>query len=211
MSIYGPQTGLSEPSETPDKDETFKYIDRVARGIAKELESKAFLLDGTSKPINDITLSDNKILDLADPSKATDAANKSYVDRRFRSMRKFVTVWAATKGPLTDGKFEWGFGAGVKYNRMSGYVMLGPGAIHKIGLSGGALSSDSVVKISVNSAPQDDFFVTKPRGQRSVVKLFTEPLYLNQGDVINLVSVVPDGVVSDAQATVVSMLIELNV
>ena len=44
-----------------------------------------------------------------------------------------------------------------------------------------------------------------------MVKQFASPLYVNQGDVINLMSVVPDTVVSDALATVVSMLIELNV
>lgn len=205
MSIYGPS------GEGTDIDDLQIYIESVATGLATELERKAFLLDGTSKPSRDISMSDKRIVNLADPSKGSDAANKSYVDRRFRSLRRYITIWAATKGPLSDGKYEWGFGTGVKYNRMSGYVMLAPGAIHKMGVSGGSLTSESTIQVSVNSAPHDGYVVNKPVGQRSVVKRFNEPLQLNQGDVINFVSIVPAGVVSDATATVVTMLIELNV
>ena len=208
MSIYGPSDNEAGESS---RDELYAYVDNVARGVARQVESRAFLLDGTSRPVRDISLNDKKIIKLGDPSDDKDAANKSYVDRRFRSMGSYITVWAETKGPLDDGKFEWGFGSGVRYTREIGYVMLAPGAVHRIGLCGGSLSSDSTVKIAVNGRAIEDFFVTKPVGQRSAVKTFNRPLNLDEGDVLNLMSVVPRGVVSDAIRTVVSMLIRLNV
>ena len=208
MSIYGPSDNEAGESS---RDELYAYVDNVARGVARQVESRAFLLHGTSRPVRDISLNDNKIIELGGPADNTDAANKNYVDQRVRAVPHFITVWAETKGPLSDGKFEWSFGSGVRYNREGGYTLLAPGAVHKIGLSGGSLSSDSTVKITVNGVVRDNFFVTKPMGDRSVVKTFNRPLFLGEGDVLTLVSVVPKGVTSDALRTVVSMLIQLNV
>ena len=208
MSIYGPSDNEAGESS---RDELYAYVDNVARGVARQVESRAFLLDGTSRPVRDISLSDKKIIKLGDPTDDKDAANKSYVDRRFRSRGSYITVWAETKGPLDDGKFEWSFGSGVRYNREGGYIMLTQGAVHKIALCGGSLSSDSTVKITVNGVAKDNFFVTKPMRDRSVVKTFKQPLNLDEGDVLTLMSVVPKGVVSDALRSVVSMLIWLNV
>jgi hypothetical protein len=112
-----------------------KYVDNTANGLALQIDRKVFLLDGTLRPVRDISMWDKKIIELGDPSDVKDAANKSYVDRWFRGVRTFVTVCEATKGPLSDGKFEWGFGVSPRNSRMSGYVMLAPGSIHNITLS----------------------------------------------------------------------------
>jgi hypothetical protein len=111
---------------------------------------------------------DKKIIKLVDPSDAKDVANKSNVDRWFRGVRTFITVCAATKGPLSEAK------------------------------------------ITVNSGRKHKYIVTKPKNQWSTVVNFAEPLYLDQGDVVNLVSIVPEPVLSDAVDTVASLLIELN-
>lgn len=190
-------------------DELYEYIDNVTSGIARMIDSKAMLTDGSSIPARDISLAGRKIINLRAPDGASDAANKEYVDSRLS--RHYITVWAETKGPLSDGKFEWGFGAAVKYNRRAGYVMLAPGAVHHIGLSGGSTNSESKVRVAINSVDQgDEFSVTKPPTNRSAVRRFVKPLLVHQGDVINFVSVVQKGLDSDAESTVVSLLIEVR-
>ena len=211
MSVFGPSNyGFGQSGEV--QEDLYAYVDHVAGGIARNIDSRTMLVDGSSIPVRNISLAHKKIIHLATQDVHSDAANKGYVDDRVaRVKRYYVTVWAESKGPLSDGQFEWGFGGAVKYNRRSGYTMLVPGGIHKIGLSGGSENTDSEVHLVVNGVEKgEDFGIVKPPGQRSVVKRFTRPLYLNQGDVISLISKVKKGVVSDATSTVVTFLIELS-
>jgi hypothetical protein len=75
---------------------------------------------------------------------------------------------------------------------------------------GGLPRLNSTAKKTINSGSKDKYIVTKPKNQWPTVVNFADPLYLDQGEVVNLVSVAPEPVVSDAVNTVVSLLIELN-
>ena len=82
--------------------------------------------------MGDLNLSNNKIVNVANPTSAQDAVTKHYVDSR----KPLITIWAQENGPLNDGEYEWSFGSGDLYTLAKcGYCMPTSGRILRGSLS----------------------------------------------------------------------------
>ncbi len=163
----------------------------------------------------DVSFFGKRIIEVGDPKLGADAATKEYVDNLIRRVNyKYITVWAESPGPLSDGNYEFAFGGRVRNGRQCGYTMLAPGYIQRMGLTGGSTNSDSIVYVSIDGVVMDEqssraYSIYKPKDQRSAVINFDRPLYVDQGAVINFVTGPTKR--SNAQATVVSILIQIHI
>lgn len=142
------------------------------------------------------------------PSEPSDATSKYYVDSG--RTKPIITIWAAERGRLNAGTMEWSFGHG-EVNRHTGYTMLAPGRILRMGLTcnqQGGNNQNATVKLTVNGLHIDRCVVTQTAGHNSGVNVFNSPQHqVNQGDVLNFVTVMDNEV---ALSSIVSILIELD-
>ena len=113
-----------------------------------------------------------------------------------------------TKGSLTTGKCEWSFGNGADgdNHRQSGYTMMTCGRILRIGITAFPATETVTVSSTVNGV-ETRYFVRKPAGSYSEVKVFDTPLELTQGDRLNFIT---NQTASVVKCAVVNVLIELD-
>ena len=145
---------------------------------------------------------------VATPTESNDIATKGYVDSR----KPVITVWAEENGSIQNGRYEWSFGNGAEGedHRQSGYTMLAPGRVIRMGLC--ATTSlgppgESKVVLAVNGDVHANYVVTKPDTQYTGTITFGTPLELAKGDRINFRSASTNTGVTKA---CVSLLIELD-
>lgn len=125
-----------------------------------------------------------------------------------------VTIWAEERGRLDGGIFEFSFGDGSR-STYTGYPMMCPGRIIKMGLSGGEVSSRTTVIVTVNrddkgritKEPTSLIQPIRPQLFQAAVTSFRPPIELSEGDVVNFKSAHSG---PSARATIVTLLIELD-
>ncbi len=135
-----------------------------------------------------------------------------------REHKAVVTIWAEERGRLDGGFFDFSFGDGSRTNN-TGYPMMCPGRIIKMGLSGGEVSSRTTVIVTVNrtdrgTITKEPASLIKPvspadRGMlfQAAVTEFKPPIELSEGDVLNFKSG-QNG--PSARSTIVTLLVELD-
>ena len=145
-------------------------------------------------------------------------ANKAYVDKMVSlpsliGLKPIITVWAEQKGPLSDGNYEFSFGNGSSGSEHAsgGYCMCAPGRIIRGSLtvteSKVIFSEEVKVNIVVNGVEQVNHSIVKKSKDICSCVVFTEPIRLNQCDVINFISRTDNARITNAN---VSILIELD-
>ena len=199
MSIYGPD---KETVRGGIRGDLYDYVDSVARGIAMGIDGKVMLVDGSSKPVRDISFNGKKIIDLSLPDRDNDAATKGYVD-----LNSYITVYASAKGQLKHNHYQFGFGSSVRNSKRNGYVMMCDGFIEKVGLVGGSTNTETCIWLTINDIDKVSFM--KPSTQLSGAWSLTLPLSIKEGDVINFWPSVPKGESSNAKITTVNLLIRI--
>ena len=199
MSIYGPDNATARGGI---REDLYDYVDSVARGIAMGIDGKVMLVDGSSKPVRDISFNGKKIIDLSLPDRDTDAATKGYVDSN-----SYITVCASAKGQLKHNHYPFGFGSSVRNSKRNGYVMLCDGVIEKVGLNGGSTNTETCIWLTINGIDRTSFMKTST--QESGAWSLTPPLSITKGEVINFWPSVPKGESSNAKITTVNLLIRI--
>ena len=121
-------------------------------------------------------------------------------------------MWVEEKGPLGDGYYEFSFGNGSSGSDHSygGYCMSAPGKIirsltvteHKV-----IFAEEVKVNIVVNGTEQVNQSIVKKPGDICSCTVFTDPIELNQCDIINFISRTANSETTNAY---VSILIELD-
>ena len=102
-------------------------------------------------------------------------------------------MWAEEKGPLGNGHYEFSFGTGSSGSEHAygGYCMSVPGRIIRGSLtvteSRTILSEDVKVNIVVNGIEQVNHSIVKKSVDICSCTVFTDPVELNQCDVINFI------------------------
>ena len=100
-------------------------------GVSVRYVNNNFLRrDGSNEAEGELNLSNNKIINVANPTSSLDAVNKNYVDNR----KPVITIWACHEGPLHSDAYEWSFGGGFA-PRNYGYPMPSSGRIIQMTLS----------------------------------------------------------------------------
>ena len=123
-----------------------------------------------------------------------------------QAIKPIITVWAEENGPISANNYEWSFGNGAFGVARSGYTMLAPGRVLRMGLA--ASSSEALARVNlVVNGTATSYEVTKPAGQYSGTSTFGMPLEVAQGDRLNFRSATTNGNIA---AAVVSLLIELD-
>jgi len=144
----------------------------------------------------------SRIINLPEPTTGGEPETKSYVDSR----KQIITIWAEHNGVIENQKFEWSFGSGAEgsTHRHSGYTMMTPGRILRMGLGATAgntaIPFEATVNVVVNGREKEGYSVTIPRR-------FSTPLELFPNDRINFRSASGNPNVTSA---VVSLLIQLD-
>ena len=114
-------------------------------------------------------------------------ATTNYVNSRIS--KPIITVCAEEKGALSVGAFEWSFGNGSDGlpHALSGYPMMAPGRILRMGMSLNLTNIKIKVAVTVNGniAPGTDPSVTKDFDVNSGTASLSPPIEVNQGDRIN--------------------------
>ena len=114
-------------------------------------------------------------------------ATERYVNSKIP--KPVITIWAEEKGALSVGALEWSFGNGSDglAHALSGYTMMAPGRIIRMGLSLNLPDVKLKVAVTVNQAiaPVGDFSVTKDFDTNSGTAIFSTIWEVNQGDRIN--------------------------
>jgi len=172
--------------------------DAVSAGVVQAalrdtFEGKIIRTDGRNPMKAHLDLGGHTIKNVGLPQKPTDAANTNYVDLRIaqNKAKPIITIIAEERGNLIGGEFEWSFGSnsdGRNHGKV-GYVMMARGKILRMSLSSadnnGLSESRVVVRITVNHVEKRDFEVDKPPGTYFTTKIFTPPLEVERGDIIN--------------------------
>ena len=130
-------------------------------GVSVRYVNNNFLRrDGSNEAEGELNLSNNKIINVANPTSSLDAVNKNYVDNR----KPVITIWACHEGPLHSDAYEWSFGGGFA-PRKYGYPMPTSGRIIRMTLSSKRDTSPS--------RPRDlDRDLDPGRSERSVRAIF---------------------------------------
>ena len=152
----------------------------------------------------------HKIKVLGNPTSPLDAVTKRYVDRR----KPLITVWAERKH-TAKRTYEWSFGGNASVsNKGTGYTMLAPGRVLRMGLTaiqrGNNPSESYAVTIVVNGVEHNSYSVFTTTGRAATVT-FDTPLELLEGYIVNFKS--NPSPLGDTQALVsevVTLLIELD-
>ena len=123
-------------------------------------------------------------------------------------IKPIITVWTEVRRQLDKNKYEWSFGdGGGRYNRNdSGYTMLAPGRVLRMGLSV-FIFKDIKVSLVHNGEVRSQYSVTKPDDKPSGTIIFNTPLELEMGDILNFRT---ETDAKQAFSAVVSLLIELD-
>lgn len=129
--------------------------------------------------------------------------------------KRVITIWAEVRRRLGEGKFQWSFGdsGGRHIQRYSGYTMLAPGRVIRMGLAANVPAVEetdapnATVCLVCNGAINQNYCVTKPHDQPAATVIFNPPLELAEGDVLNFYT---ETTVTHAQLAVVTLLIELD-
>ena len=87
--------------------------------------------DGSNSIEGDLNLSNNKIINVANPTLAQDVATNYYADSR----KPLITIWAQEVSPLNALEYEWSFGSGDYTLTNCGYCVPAPGRILRDSLS----------------------------------------------------------------------------
>ena len=127
--------------------------------------------------------------------------------------KPIITVWAKGKVPLGDGHYEFSFGNGSSGSdhAYGGYCMSSSGRIirgrltlkkHKV-----IFAEELKVSILVNGIEQVNQSIVKKPGEICSCTVFTDPVELNQCDVINFISRTANSNITNVY---VSILIELD-
>ena len=130
----------------------------------------------------DLNLSNNKIVNVANPTSAQGVATKHYADSR----KPLITIWVQEVGPLNAGEYEWSFGSGEYTSAKCGYCMPAAGRILRGGLSSLNLantSGDARVSIVINGQVTRNV-ITKLAGDYSFTVRFN-PIEVAITDRIN--------------------------
>ena len=203
-------TGLRNPIDR-DADANKNYVDNGGT-IAKSP-------DGKFTAVSDIDFNGFSLKNIPDPTNRRDAANKAYMDSLVSlpsliSPKPVQTVWAEEKGPRVNGHYEFSFGNGscVSEHAYGGYCMNAPGRIIRGSLtvteSRIILSENVKVNIVVNGIEQvNHSYCKKKSGDICSCAVFSDPIELNQCDVINFISRTTNNKITNAY---VSILIELD-
>lgn len=125
-----------------------------------------------------------------------------------QARKPIITVWAEEKGPIRNNAFEWSFGDGAAGVAHSGYTMMAPGRVLRMGLAANSSGDVAKVNLVVNGIEHISYGVTKPAGQYSGTSSFETPLEVSTGDRLNFRSAMSN---RNILAAVVSLLIELNI
>ena len=126
---------------------------------------------------------------------------------------KPITVWAEEKGSLGNGHYQFSFGNGSSGSEHAygGYCMNAPGRIIRGSLTATEstviLSQEVKVNIVVNGIEQINHSIVKKSGDIFSCAIFSNPIELNQCDVINFISRTTNSKITNAY---VSLLIELD-
>ena len=156
-------TGLPNPIDR-DAAANKKYVDNGG-AIAKNP-------DGSFTAVSNIDFNDFSLKNIPDPKNIRDAANKAYVDNMVSlpsliGPKSIITVWAAEKGPLGDGHYEFSFGNGSSGSEHAfrGYCMSAPGRVIRGSLTATEsrviLSQEVKVNIVVNGKEQINHSMVK--------------------------------------------------
>ena len=121
--------------------------------------------------------------------------------------KPIITVWAEENSDLHDSEYEWSFGNGSAGVPRSGYTMMAPGRVLRMGLATSSRGEVAKVKLAVIGHEQSSYGVTKPDGEYSGTSTFEYPLELAEGDRINFRTATSS---RNIAAAVVSVLIELD-
>jgi len=154
-----------------------------------------------------ITLGDGFIKIRGRPLEDIDAANKQYVDSKIT--KPIITIWASAKNGLTDGKYDWFFGAGGRSTTAlsGGYKMLTNGRVLRAAAVAysqrGDQSQDhiSIANLVINGELKEIYTVVTGVGA------FNAPLELQSGDVITFKTA---GSYNYVTSSTISLLIELD-
>jgi hypothetical protein len=126
--------------------------------------------------------------------------------------KPLITICAEARGKLEADMYQWGVGPAVaEASLATGYVMLAPGKILRMGLTVGFRGQridDAGVVLVVNGSSYPSYSVTKQARQKVATKTVTPPLQVDEGDEITFRTMLStDGSITSA---VVNLLIELD-
>ena len=169
--------------------------------------------DSSFTAVSDIDFIGYRLKNLSNPKADRDAVNKSYVDKKVPLPKPIITVRAEEKGSLGDGHYEFSFGNGCSgaEHAYGGYCMSTSGRIirgsltateHKVIFAG-----EVKINIVVNGIEKVNQSIVKKSGDVCSCSVFSDPIELNQCDVINLISRTANSKITNAY---VSILIELD-
>lgn len=151
------------------KQEIEQKATQQATLISNHLQSNSLLLDGTTKPINDIDWNNKGIINLRDPIENQDVATKNYVDST-----NFITI--------VDHHYRGNRRAhGWFYTKNKpGYPMIRKGKLISMSLSGKKPACS--VTLLVNNNLKHNYVVTKPENETFSSIDFEDGLELQRGD-----------------------------
>ena len=161
--------------------------------------------DGSNSIEGELNLSNNKIVNVANPTYAQDVATKHYADSR----KPLITIWAQEVGPLNGGQYEWSFGSGDYTHAQCGYCMPAPGRILRGSLSSiseSGTSDLSFISIVINGRVLPNN-IQKSHSVYSNTLTYQPPIAVAQNDRINFRTNLST---SNATNNIVSLLIELD-
>ena len=177
-------------------------------GVSVRYVNNNFLRrDGSNEAEGELNLSNNKIINVANPTSSLDAVNKNYVDNR----KPVITIWACHEGPLHSDAYEWSFGGGFA-PREYGYPMPTSGRIIRMALSSKRVTSDSDRSVraifTINGNVNLANSISVHPGSYVASRDFNPPVELSAEDHINFRTSTCNG--NEIYSTV-SLLIQLDI
>ena len=179
--------------------------DVINKRYLESTTNNLFRRDGSDSIGGELNLSNNKIVNVSEPTSDQDAVTKNYVDSR----KPLITIWAQENGPLNSGQDEWSFGGGEYTPTNCGYCMPASGRILRGSLCSVNVANTSalaVVSIVINGRVKNNH-ITKPSTAFYNTRTYEPPIEVAQNDRINFLTNLD---YSNATNTIVSLLIELD-
>ena len=122
--------------------------------------------------------------------------------------KPIIAVWAEENGGLSANEYEFSFGNGVTTRGYSGYPMLVPGKVIRMGLLTTPQDKRARVGLVVNGTAVPERVVSKSATQTVGIVSWGAAYELAPGDCINFKTLSAD---LGIQSAVVSLLIELDI